>query len=95
MNRLIVDAALDRGPVKACRSPGHHRNFIDGIKTREPCIAPAETAHRSITPGHLAFVSQAVGRKLKWNAATETIEDDPSAQELLMKVTCREGWDLV
>ncbi|MCB1233505.1 MAG: Gfo/Idh/MocA family oxidoreductase [Verrucomicrobiae bacterium] len=80
------------GEWKAYASPGHHRNFLDGIKTRKPCVAPAETAHRSITPGHLGFVANATGRKLKWDAARETIVGDDAAQEMLMAMPYREGW---
>lgn len=89
---VVRDA--DPGPAKAYASPGHHRNFIDGIKSRKPCICPAETGHRSITPGHLAFVANEVGRKLKWDAKKETIVGDEAAQELLMAVPYREGWSL-
>ncbi len=82
------------GPKKAYDSPGHHRNFLDGIKTREACVAPAETAHRSVTPGHLSFVANEVGRKLSWDAAKEVIVGDEAAQELLMKVSYRGDWSL-
>lgn len=76
-------------------SPGHMRNFIDCIKSRETCIASAETGHRSITPGHLGFVSQSVGRPLKWDALRQSIIDDPEANQLLRTGKYREPWNLV
>ena len=94
LNQFITDSDLDPGPKKAYLSPGHHRNFIDGIKTRTACVAPSETAHRSITPGHLAFVAHQVGRKLKWDAENETIIDDQGAQDLLMATPYRGDWKL-
>lgn len=83
---------FDPGPIKVEVSPGHMRNFLDGVKSRKTCIAPAETAHRSITPGHLGFVSHAVGRKLNWNAAEEKIVGDQEADQLLRIIKYRDQW---
>ena len=74
---------FDPGPLKARRSPGHVKDFVTCCASREPCIAPAETAHRSVTPGHLAYVSHAVGRALNWDPAKEQIVDDEEANALL------------
>ena len=88
------DDDFDPGPYKAYRSDDHHRNFLDGVKTRQACICPAETAHRSITPGHLGFLSQDLGRKLRWDAKTETVIDDEEADKLLKATSYREPWQL-
>ena len=72
----------------------HVRNFLDSIKTRQTCVAPADVGHRSITPGHLGFVAQALGRSLAWDAAAEQIQDDPAAQALLEQNPCRASWRL-
>ncbi len=85
---------FDRGPKKMATSPGHTRNFLDCMKSRETCVAPAEVAHRSITPGHLGYVSQAVGRALTWDAKNEQILDDREASELLRRHTYRKPWSL-
>lgn len=82
------------GPVRVYQSPGHVRNFLDCVKSREPCVAPAETAHRSITPGHLGYVSQAVGRRLRWNAAEEQIVGDDEAEKLLKHLSYRKPWEI-
>ena len=74
--------------------PEHTRNFLDCVKSRKPCVAPAETAHRSITPGHLAYVSQKLGRVLAWDPRRETILDDTEAQRLLMRTDYRAAWPL-
>lgn len=93
-NREWIREKFDRGPVKAYVSLDHHRNFLDCVRSRKPCIAPAETAHRSITPGHLGLVSQAVGRPLKWDAESETVTGDPEAEKLLKTVEYRKPWAL-
>ena len=84
----------DRGAYKGYVSRDHRQNFLDGIRSRKPCIAPAETAHRSITPGHLGYVSQALGRALKWDAKRETVVGDAKADALLKKVDYRGDWKL-
>ena len=89
-----VKKGFSAGPKKAYKSANHHRNFVDGVKERKECVAPAETAHRSITPGHIAYVAQAVGRKLKWDPAKETIIDDKEAQKKLMALPYRAPWKL-
>jgi predicted dehydrogenase len=94
-NREWIRESFDRGPVKAYNSSNHHRNFLDGIRSRETCIAPAETAHRSITPGHLGLVSQTVGRPLRWDSKTETVIADPEADKILKEVHYRKPWRLV
>lgn len=86
---------FDPGKIKLYDSPEHHRNFLDGIKTGKECICPAETGHRSITPGHLGMVSEALGgRVLKWDPRKETIIDDPEADRLLKAVNYRGPWVL-
>ncbi|MCB1233504.1 MAG: Gfo/Idh/MocA family oxidoreductase [Verrucomicrobiae bacterium] len=83
------------GDKTAYRSPDHHRNFLDGVKTRTPCICPAETGHRSITPGHLAYVANDLKREtLKWDAAKEEIVGDAEAQAKLMALPYRAPWKL-
>ena len=73
---------------------GHVRNFLDSVKKRMPCVAPAHVGHRSITPGHLGFVSQALRRSLEWDAAAQEIVDDPEAQRLLERNPYRDPWQL-
>ncbi len=87
-----LEKSFDRGSWKAATGEGHAANFISSIRSRRPCIAPAEQAHRSITPGHLGYVSQALKRPLKWDAAREVIVDDAEAQQLLMAIEYRKPW---
>lgn len=93
-NPAWVAKDFSAGPKKAYKSADHHRNFVDGVKSRKECVAPAETAHRSIAPGHIAYVAQAVGRKLKWNPAKEEIIGDEEAQKKLMALPYRAPWKL-
>ena len=64
------------------------------MKSRKPAICPAETSHRSITPGHLGYVSNALGRALNWDPKKEKVIGDKEASELLNKMYHRKPWTL-
>ena len=94
-NKAWLEKGFKAGDKTAYKSDNHHRNFLDGVKSREACICPAETGHRSITPGHLGWLSQDLGgRKLTWDAAKEVIVGDDEAQKKLMALPYRAPWKL-
>jgi predicted dehydrogenase len=74
-------------------SPGHERQFLDCVKSRQKTLTPVEVAHRSATPGHLGYIASVLGRKLKWDAAKQEFVDDPDANKLLSK-PMRAPWHL-
>ena len=82
------------GEKRVYQSDDHVRNFLDCTKGRKTCIASAEAGHRSITPGHLGYVSQALGRSLKWNPEKERVIDDEEANQFLTQHDYREPWSL-
>lgn len=75
----------DQRKVSLFYSPGHHRNFIDCVKSREATLTPAEVAHHSAVPGHLGLIAMLVGRKIKWDPAKEEILGDDEASKLLTR----------
>ena len=93
-NRDWLKPGFVPGEFKAYKSANHVRNFLDCIRSRKPAICPAETAHRSITPGHLGYVSEALGRALNWDPKTEQVIGDSEAQALLTKMHHRKPWTL-
>lgn len=93
-NMAWFDKGFDPGPVKVYASNDHAANFVEGVRTRKECIAPAEIGHRSITPGHLGYVSEALGRKLQWDPEKEVVVDDDEADTLLKAVDYRAPWTL-
>ena len=92
-NKKWVKKGFVAGRYQAYASDDHTQNFLDGVKTRKECICPAETGHRSITPGHLGAISAKVGRKLKWDPKKETIKGDAEAAKLL-EANYRYPWEL-
>jgi predicted dehydrogenase len=83
----------DRYKVKLYRSDNHHKNFIDCVKSRQPTIAPANTAHHSAIPGHLGLISMLLGRKIKWDSTAQQIVDDAEASKLMSR-PYRSPWKL-
>jgi predicted dehydrogenase len=79
--------------VKLYESPGHWRNFLDCVKSRQPAIAPVQAAHHSAIPGHLGLISMLTGRKIRWDEKSEKILDDAGASKLLTR-EYRAPWHL-
>ncbi|MFH1719270.1 MAG: Gfo/Idh/MocA family oxidoreductase [Planctomycetota bacterium] len=72
---------------------GHHRNFLDCVKTRATTIAPPEVAHRSTTTCHIGNICLRLGRKLRWNPQTERFVNDPEADRMMARAM-RSPWHL-
>ncbi|HEY5042275.1 MAG TPA: Gfo/Idh/MocA family oxidoreductase, partial [Verrucomicrobiae bacterium] len=71
--------------IKLYESRNHYQNFLDCVKSRQPTIAPAQTAHHSAIPGHLGLISMLTGRKIRWDVQTEMILDDADASKMLTR----------
>jgi len=72
---------------------GEHRNFVDCVKSRKPCYAPAETGHRTITIAHIGNIAMLLGRKLKWDPQAERFVADPEADKMVGRKQ-REPWTI-
>jgi len=72
---------------------GHHRNFLDCVKTRAKPIAHPEVAQRSTTTCHVGNLCLRLGRPLQWDLATERFVDDPEANRMLARAM-RAPWHL-
>jgi hypothetical protein len=82
--KSLLEERIGADEIQIPPSPGHTRNFLDCVKTRKPTLCPAETGHRSATPGHLGLISMLLGgRKLRWDPAKEEILNDPQATRML------------
>ena len=72
----------------------HMQNWLDCIKSREKPIADVEIGHRSVTVCHLADITRAVGRDLKWDPAKEQFVGDAEANALVDRPR-RKGFELL
>lgn len=102
VNRPILEASdsrwtergFDPGPEKLPESNNHTGNFIDCVKTRRQCIAPPAVGHRSITPGHLGYLSFDTGKPLRWDPEAEEVVGDKEADAMLKRVDYRAPWSI-
>jgi predicted dehydrogenase len=85
--------------LKPDKAPGvdgqdaHVRNFLDCIKTRQRPTCDIEIAHRSTNTCHLGNIAYKVGRKLEWDADSETFKNDSEANIHLAREP-RKGYEL-
>ncbi|MBK7106935.1 MAG: Gfo/Idh/MocA family oxidoreductase [Ignavibacteriae bacterium] len=82
-NKLLLQDKIKPNEIHLFKSPGHMRNFLDCVRSRQETLTPCETAHRSATPGHLGQISMLLGRTIKFNPETEEIINDTVASRLL------------
>ena len=72
---------------------GHHRNFLDCVKTRRTPISNAEVSHRSVTTCHAGNICLRLGRKLRWDPVSERFVNDEPANRMLERAK-RSPWSL-
>ncbi len=75
-------------------SPGHVRNFLDCIKSRADTVCPIEAAVAADTLCHLADIAIRLGRKLKFDFATEQFIGDEAANQRLKLRPMRTPWQI-
>jgi predicted dehydrogenase len=95
---LVGEPELLKGaPEVTPEGPGENRwhiaNFLDCIRTGKQTNAHVEAAHRSTTVCHLMNICRDMGRKLKWDPATERFLDDAQANSTLARPR-RQGYEL-
>lgn len=74
-------------------SVDHIRNLVDAIDCGTPRAAPLEIGHLSTTLCHLANIGIEIHRPFQWEAETERIANDPTANRLLGR-SMRAPWSL-
>ena len=76
---------IDEPPKSLPRSVGHHREWLDAIKTRAQCSCHFGYGHRLTTVANLGNISLWTGEKLKWDPVKERIINHPDANQYLTK----------
>lgn len=71
----------------------HIQNFFDGMRSRKPTLADAETGHRATTLCHLVNICRKVQRRLQWDPVAEQFRGDAEANALLSRPR-RKGYEL-
>jgi len=71
----------------------HMQNWLECIQSRSLPVADVEIGHRSVSICHLANITRAAGRPLKWDPKRERFVGDDAANELLDRPR-RQGFEL-
>ncbi len=80
-------------PVAAPPSPGHEREFIDGVLNRTECSCSFANHLPMHTALNLAHISLKLERKLHWDAAAWQVPGDAEANALITPAY-RDGYSL-
>ena len=81
-------------PKTLPRSVGHHREWLDAIKTRAQCSCHFDYGHRLTTVGHLGNIALWTGEKLQVGRRSPSgSPTTPTANQYLTK-EYRKPWTL-
>ncbi|MBY5959508.1 Gfo/Idh/MocA family oxidoreductase [Membranicola marinus] len=80
-------------PKSIARSPGHQRNFLDSVKSRNEPESHLAYAREMTLPMHLGLISFRLKRKINWDARSEQIVGDAEANAMLFR-PYRSPWEL-
>ena len=75
------------------RTTGHHRNFLEAVKTRQKPFAHAEIGHRTGTLCHLINIAMLTDAELHWDPVAEKVTNHVQANTML-KRPMRAPWHL-
>jgi predicted dehydrogenase len=89
--KSLLESVIKPDEIHLYQSDNHAGNFIDCVISRNEPVAPIETAHRSITIGHLGNIAMRLERDLKWDPDAERFIDDNQAERMLSR-TMRSPW---
>jgi predicted dehydrogenase len=78
----------NREPGPARNAGGdHYKNFVDAVRAKNKALlnGPIETGHLAASIAHLGNIAYRLGRKLKFDPATETFPGDKEANAMLTR----------
>ena len=73
------DMKVDNNDVPFEARAGHHRIFIDSVKSRIDPNVPVEVGHSSCTMCNVGIIAGELGRPLVWNPIVQKFMDDDEA----------------
>jgi predicted dehydrogenase len=85
-NPKILDSKIESNEIHLHRSPDHHGDWLESIRTRQPGATSPEQAHRSTSACAIGWIAMKLGRKLRWDPVKETFIQDTEANALLSRV---------
>jgi predicted dehydrogenase len=82
-----------RDEVALWQARYHMQEWLECMRSRKRPVADVETGHRSISVAHLANITRALKRRVRWDPAAERFVDDREADALLTRAR-RKGYEL-
>jgi predicted dehydrogenase len=89
----ILDEVIGENEIHLYKSENHWLNFIEGVQTGAPTIAPIEPGYRAICTGLLGEIAMTTGDTIRWDPEKEMILENPRAERLLSR-PYRKPWEL-
>lgn len=85
-NPALRNAPLKSSDIRLDFSDNHRLDFINAIRFGRRNVSPVEVGHRSATVCHLLSIAGRTNTHIKWNPATEKIENNnPTAENMLSR----------
>jgi hypothetical protein len=91
--KTLIQTVFGPKDARLPASPGHRRNFLDCVKSRQQPISHLESAIRSDTVCHLDDMAIRLSRPLAWDPEQERFNNDEQANRLLSR-PLRSPWHL-
>jgi predicted dehydrogenase len=86
--------SIEPPPPSLPRSPGHHREWLDAIKSRAQCSCHFEYGQRLSSVGHLGNIALWTGAKLRWDGKAERVTNLAEANRHLAREEYRAPWSI-
>jgi predicted dehydrogenase len=89
-NPAILSEKIGSNEKHTEYSPGHHRNFLDSVKSRKKPIADEIVGHRTATICHLLNIGMLLKKTFDWDPVAEQ-SSDADVNAMLARPT-RDAW---
>jgi predicted dehydrogenase len=81
----ILNSIIGVDEIQLQRSTAHHGNWLGAIQENNELLSPAEIGHRSCSVCLVSHIAMKLGRKLEWDAKSETFVNDSEANSHLSR----------
>ena len=79
----LLQERIGEGETRLQVSGDHYRNWLECMRSGAEPICPVEVGHRSNSVCVITHIAMKLGRKLRWDPATERFVGDDSANAML------------
>ncbi len=81
-NPEILKSQIGPNEIHLHRSPDHHLDWLQSIRTRQRAATTPEEAHRSTSACAIGWIAMKLGRKLRWDPVKEQFLGDEEANSM-------------